>query len=65
MARLAGSVSPASTAPLIRTSPASGFSRPAIMPTVVLLPAPLGPSRPTISPAATLKLTSATAVSAP
>ena len=32
------------------------------MPTVVLFPAPLGPSRPTISPAATVKLTSATAV---
>ena len=39
------------------TSPESGGSSPAIMATVVVLPAPLGPSRPTVSPAAAPNVT--------
>jgi hypothetical protein len=65
MADFAGSVSPRRALPLMRTSPASGRSRPAIIPTVVLSPAPLGPSSPTTSPAPTLNETSDTAVMAP
>ena len=38
------------SAPSKRTSPASGFSSPAITRSNVLLPAPLGPSRPSSSP---------------
>src|SRR5690348_6433691 len=45
--------------------PAVGASTPRIMLMVVVLPAPLGPTSPTISPGATSKLTSSTALSAP
>src|SRR6266496_1895673 len=39
------------TLSLKRTSPSSGFTRPTTILNVVVLPAPLGPSSPTISPA--------------
>src|ERR1019366_4059980 len=55
-----GSVSPRTTPPSIRTSPRSGGIRPAIMATVVVFPAPLGPNRPTISPGRATKETSST-----
>src|SRR5687768_3026813 len=41
----------------MRTSPASGVCRPLRILTSVLLPAPLSPTRPTTSPAATCMLT--------
>ena len=65
MAAFAGSVSPRRAWPLMRTSPPSGGRMPTIIPTVVLLPAPLGPSSPTSSPAPTVNETSDTAVSDP
>ena len=40
-------------------------SRPAIIETVVVFPAPLGPSRPTVSPLPTRKLTPSTATTFP
>src|SRR5579875_3427128 len=49
----------------MRTSPESGATRPAIIATVVVLPAPLGPSRPTVSPAATENDTPSTATFGP
>ena len=55
MRRLMGSVSPASGRPSISTEPESGRTSPAIMETVVVLPAPLGPSSPTVSPGARAK----------
>ncbi len=48
-----------------RTSPASGRSSPAIMRSVVVLPQPLGPSRVSIEPLSTSKLTSSTAGTLP
>ena len=45
--------------------PASGWCRPSIISIVVVLPAPLGPRRPKISPRATSKLTPSTAFTAP
>src|SRR5262245_32533960 len=48
-----------------RTSPAVGAMRPPSIRRVVVLPAPFGPSRPKISPGATRKETSATAVRSP
>src|SRR5205809_1597350 len=47
--------------PRTRTSPRSGSRRPSRTSTVVVLPAPLGPSRPKIVPAWTSKLTPSTA----
>ena len=51
--------------PKIRTSPATGLTRPMAALTSVLLPAPLGPSRPKISPSCTSNDTSATACVSP
>src|SRR5260221_8614324 len=65
MRRLAGSVAAARGGPAIRTSPRSGVSSPAAIETVVVLPAPFGPSRPTIWPARTENDTSVTATSDP
>ena len=47
------------------TSPLSGTTSPAIIDTVVVLPAPFGPSSPTSEPGSTLNDTSSTATSAP
>src|SRR5271165_1839138 len=47
------------------TRPAVGSRTPRIMLMVVVLPAPLGPSSPTISPRSTVKETSSTAVTGP
>src|SRR3954468_1343395 len=44
------------------TSPASGRTRPSSILMTLVLPAPLGPSRPSTSPRATVKETSSTAV---
>src|SRR5436190_1711650 len=52
--------SPTGTPPMV-TDPRSGMARPHSMATVVDLPAPLGPSRPTISPAFTSSVTPETA----
>src|SRR3972149_4479631 len=61
MAALA-SVDPTSIGrPSTTTSPPSRPSSPQIIEIVVVLPAPLGPSRPYVSPAATEKLTPSTA----
>src|SRR5216683_618523 len=49
------------TAPPIRIAPALGCSSPATQRKVVVLPQPDGPSSATISPAATVRLTSSTA----
>src|SRR6478609_8055708 len=49
------------TRPAIRIEPALGCSRPATQRSVVVLPQPEGPSRTTISPAGTAKLTPSTA----
>ena len=49
----------------MRTCPCEGGNTPARMRMVVLLPAPLGPRKPTISPAATSNETSSIAVKAP
>src|SRR5260221_5332560 len=65
MRRLAGSVAAARGGPAIRTSPRSGVSSPAAIETVVVLPAPFGPSRPAIWPARTENDTSVTATSDP
>src|SRR5262245_43238746 len=51
--------------PAIWISPAVGYSRPAIMRRVVVLPQPEGPSRHTTSPASTLRSTRSTAVRSP
>ena len=47
------------------TVPASGRRSPSIISTVVVLPAPLGPSRPKISPASTAIDTPSTARMSP
>ena len=51
--------------PFRLTLPASGEIMPTVMRKVVVLPAPLGPSRPTISPASTWKPTPSTTVRSP
>src|SRR3954470_18851679 len=65
MRRFLGSVSPLSRAPSTSTSPFSGLTRPAIIDTVVVFPAPFGPSSPTSVPRSTLNDTSSTATSGP
>src|SRR5215471_9462869 len=62
---LACSGSAARSWPLMVMRPAVGLSSPAIMRMVVVLPAPLGPRNPWISPGATERLTPSTAVKAP
>src|SRR3984957_664021 len=57
--------SAARSTPSIWICPALGSSTPRIMLIVVVLPAPFGPSRPTISPGATWKLTPFTARTSP
>ena len=59
------SPSPATVRPPIRTLPASGRSKPAIMRSSVVLPEPLGPSSATSSPRPTRRLAASTAVRAP
>src|SRR5664279_3978395 len=51
--------------PRARASPALGASTPQSMRMVVLLPAPLGPRKPKISPFSTSKVSSDTAVKSP
>ena len=51
--------------PSTRTVPPVGRTRVVIIPMVVVLPAPLGPSRPNTSPRPTVKLIPATASGAP
>ena len=65
MRRFFGSVSPDRRAPSTRTSPCSGVISPAIIDTVVVLPAPFGPSRPTSCPRSTENETPSTATSVP
>src|SRR5882762_10165361 len=56
---------PPISAPRKRTEPASGLSAPAMRLKTVLLPEPLGPIRPRISPSATSNETLLTAVKPP
>src|SRR5580658_8055220 len=63
--RLVGSAPVPKGTPPMRTLPRSGRKRPASMPTVVDLPAPFGPSRPSTAPGAAVNDTSATAVVLP
>src|SRR5258706_4775343 len=65
MRRLTALASPLNGSPAIDTVPRSGGVRPQSIATVVDLPAPLGPSRPTISPLFTSSETPATATLAP
>src|SRR5258705_4022994 len=65
MRRLTGLASPPMRSPAIVTTPLSGGVRPQSIATVVDLPAPLGPSSPTISPLFTSSETPATATLAP
>jgi hypothetical protein len=51
--------------PSTLTSPASRLRYPSRISTIVVLPAPLGPSRPKTSPLSTLKSTPRTASTAP
>src|SRR5688572_27341487 len=51
--------------PLTRTVPAVGRERPAMMRMVVVLPAPFGPRKPKISPAAASRVSRSTAVKSP
>src|SRR3954469_24368780 len=51
--------------PFTRIRPDVGFSSPAIMRIVVVLPAPFGPRKPWISPGSTDRLTPSTAVNGP
>src|SRR5712691_3512165 len=62
---LAASGSAARSWPLMVTRPLVGLSRPAIIRMVVVLPAPLGPRKPWISPGSTERLTPSTAVKEP
>src|SRR5207245_10816321 len=62
---LAASGSAARSWLLMVTFPLVGLSRPAIMRMVVVLPAPLGPRKPWISPGSTERLTPSTAVRGP
>src|SRR3984885_8049283 len=57
--------SAARSTPSISICPALGSSTPRIILIVVVLPAPFGPSKPTISPGATWKLTPSTARTSP
>ena len=52
---------PTITSSLRRTVPSVGVSAPAMVMSVVDLPAPLGPTRVTISPSSTVRLTPRTA----
>ncbi len=64
-ARLASTASanaPCTRQPLIRTSPPVGRTSPAMLARVVVLPAPLGPIRPMISPGRTARLARSHAV---
>src|SRR5215831_4409203 len=61
----AGSGSRARSWPLTSIRPDVGLSRPAIIRSVVVLPAPLGPRKPWISPGCTSRLTPLTAVNGP
>lgn len=63
--RDAGSRSAANGSPSIRQSPLVGLSRPTMARRVVDLPAPFGPSRPTIEPRGTAKDRSSTAARCP
>src|SRR5262252_817946 len=63
--RFASSGSVTISWPSIRTAPVVGRRMPAIDRSVVVLPAPFGPQRPTISPAATSNDRSSTAVKLP
>src|SRR5260221_1634078 len=65
MRRLTALASPLNGSPAIDTVPRSGGVRPQSIATVVDLPAPLGPSSPTISPLFTSSETAATATFAP
>src|SRR5258706_13919143 len=65
MRRLTALASPLNGSPAIDTVPRSGGVRPQSIATVVDLPAPLGPSSPTISPLFTASETPATATLAP
>ena len=56
---------PAMSLPSIRIVPASGRCSPAMVASVVVFPAPLGPISPTISPSFTVRLTLSTAVTPP
>ena len=51
--------------PSMRISPASGTTKPAIARRSVVLPLPLGPSRPKNSPSGTASVTSSSAATAP
>ena len=51
--------------PEMEALPAVGSVRPSSISVVVVLPAPLGPSRPNTSPCRTVRFRSSTAVSAP
>src|SRR5437867_5592891 len=62
---LAASALVARSWPSMSTRPEVGLSSPAMMRMVVVLPAPFGPRKPWISPGATSRLTSSTAVKAP
>src|SRR5712691_11445975 len=62
---LAASGAVARSCPLIVMRPAVGLSSPAIMRMVVVLPAPLGPRKPWVSPGSTARLTPSTAVKDP
>ena len=63
-AALAASGSSMTSWPQMLAVPAVGVMNPASMRMVVVLPAPLGPRKPSTSPGLTSKLTSSTAVSA-
>ncbi len=59
------SVSARMSKPATRPVPEVGASRPVSILIVVVLPAPLGPRKPKISPSGTWKLTWSTAVKSP
>ena len=65
MRRLATIGSAWTSTPSTSTWPRSGDRMPASIRSVVVLPAPFGPSRPTISPGLTARDTSATAITSP
>ncbi len=62
--RLCGATCVTSSPPM-RTTPASGVTKPAIISSVVVLPEPEGPSSEKNSPAAMVASTPATTVSSP
>ncbi len=51
--------------PSMRIEPASGLSSPSMALSVVVLPAPLGPRRPKISPSLISRVTPSTALTGP